>query len=150
MCNVGFLYLYRIESNAQNSKKIVCDHWNFLNTSLFLYFVRKFLSSSKSYEVSFFLSAFSCSLMNDFMPPSVNLLLHRSPLFKQRLATCNGTKCHHRYPHRCGYGNFVPDVVLYEFYKCIFQYITGVYIIMTNKVGRSPELVYCPHLLSTP
>ena len=74
---VMFFLLYRqtlqnwIEST--NLEQIVREllqlaRWNFLDISLFFFdFVRNSFSSFKWYEVSFFVPAFSSSLLNDFM-----------------------------------------------------------------------------------
>ena len=51
----------------------------------FFYFVRNSLNSCKSNEVSFFASAFSSSLLNDFTSALAKFLLHRSPSFNRPL-----------------------------------------------------------------
>ena len=73
---VMFFLLYRqtlqhwIESTSLEQivrELLQLARWNFLNISLFFDFVGNSLSSFKSYEVSFFVPAFSSSLLNDFM-----------------------------------------------------------------------------------
>ena len=126
---------YGIEPKAQTSSKSYVNPCSsavgisFKNISLFFYFVRNSLSGFKLYEVSFFVPAFSCSLLNNFSRLKwIYFYIARHPafgnVFNLALQWCEMTSSisSHERIFKVRDHDLIPDVVSYEFYEwCIYQ-----------------------------